>query len=86
MAASETLTIRVPPAVKAGLAELARGTRRTTSFLAAEAVADYVARELAIVAGIERGLADVAAGRLVDHEAAMDELDAAIAGVAAEEP
>ncbi len=30
------------------------------------------------VEGVERGLRDIRAGRLVDHEAAMDELDEVI--------
>ena len=46
---------------------------------AAEAVSAYVDRELAIIEGIQEGLADVAAGRTVSHEAAMDEIDAAVA-------
>ena len=35
---------------------------------ATEAVETYVDRELAIIEGIERGLADVEAGRTVSHE------------------
>ena len=34
----------------------------------------YVDRELAIIEGIERGLADVEAGRMVSHEDAMASL------------
>lgn len=41
---------------------------------AAEAVETYVDRELAIIEGIERGLADVEAGRTVSHEDAMASL------------
>jgi predicted transcriptional regulator len=65
--------------VERDLGRLAARTRRTKSFLAAEAVGDYVARELAIVAGVERGLADMRAGRLVTHEEAMAELRTTIA-------
>ena len=36
------------------------------------------ARESGIIAGIERGLADVKAGNTVPHDAAMAELDALI--------
>lgn len=78
MPASTTLTVRLTPEVKSHLARLSRATRRTRSFLAAEAIAAYVARELQIVQGIERGLADLKAERVVPHERAMDELDAAI--------
>jgi predicted transcriptional regulator len=67
---SETVTVRLDSATKSRLEELAQHTRRTKSFLAGEAIADYVDRELAIIAGIERGLADMSAGRTVSHEAA----------------
>lgn len=79
MNASTTMTIRVPVDVKDKLGRLARGTRRTKSFLAAEAVAAYVERELAIIGGIERGLEDVAAGRIVPHDEVTAEARAIIA-------
>jgi len=53
MAGSATLTVRLPSQTKDQLAVLAGRTRRTSSFLAAEAIADYVARELAVVEAIE---------------------------------
>lgn len=62
---SETLSIRLASNVKGDLGRLARATKRTKSFLAAEAVEAYVARELEIIEGIERGLADMRAGRVV---------------------
>ena len=68
---SETVTVRLDATTKARLDELAQHTRRTKSFLAGEAIADYVDRELAIVEGIKRGLADIEAGRVVPHEDAM---------------
>jgi predicted transcriptional regulator len=74
MTASTTMTIRLDPQLKAKLGRLADGTRRSRSFLAAEAVETYVDRELAIIEGIERGLADVEAGRTVSHEDAMASL------------
>jgi predicted transcriptional regulator len=48
-----TGAIRLDPEVKAGLTALAQATRRSRSFLAAEAVAAHVAREASITAGIE---------------------------------
>lgn len=68
---STTLSIRVPTEVSEKLARLAKGTRRSRSYLAAEAVAAYVERELAIIDGIHEGLADMAAGRTVPHDAVM---------------
>jgi len=75
---SATMTIRLPTEVRDKLGRLAQGTRRSRSFLAAEAVAAYVERELAIVEGIEQGLADVAAGRVTPHAEVMAELHAII--------
>ena len=74
MSASTTMTIRLSSEVKDKLGRLAQGTRRSRSFLASEAVEAYVARELEIIDGIQRGLADVADGRVVSHDAAMEEL------------
>jgi predicted transcriptional regulator len=78
MAGSTTMTIRVSAEVKEKLGRLAQDTRRSRSFLAGEAVEAYVERELAIIEGVRRGLADVEAGRVVPHEEAMAELRAAI--------
>jgi predicted transcriptional regulator len=75
---STTLTVRVSPELKERLDKLAERTRRTKSFLAGEAIAGYVERELGIVAGIERGLADMKAGRVVPHEEVMAEIDAVV--------
>lgn len=79
MAGSTTLTIRLDSAVRDQLGRLADATRRTKSFLAAEAVAAYVAREAEIVEGIQEGLEDMRAGRVVSHETAMARLEAVIA-------
>ncbi len=75
---SETVTVRLDSATKSRLEQLAQHTRRTKSFLAGEAIAGYVERELAIVEGIKRGLEDVKAGRTVPHEEAMKRLRATI--------
>jgi predicted transcriptional regulator len=60
--------------VKEQLARLSATTKRTNSFLAAEAISSYVAREMEIVEGIERGLADMKSGRVVPHADAMTEI------------
>lgn len=72
---STTLTVRLTPKLKERLGELAELTRRTKSFLAGEAIADYVARKLAIVAGTERGLDDMRTGRVVAHEQVIADVD-----------
>ena len=76
--ASTTLTVRLPSALKDRLGKLAEQTRRTKSFLAGEAIARYVGRELEIVAGIERGLDDMKAGRVVPHEDVVADIEATI--------
>jgi predicted transcriptional regulator len=73
MAASTTMTIRLSPEVKEKLNRIATDTRRSKSFLAGEAVSAYVDRELEIIEGIKRGLADAKAGRVVPHEQVMAE-------------
>lgn len=78
MPASTTMTIRISMDVKDKLERLAEDTRRSKSFLAGEAVEVYVERELEIIDGIHRGIADVEAGRVVPHDKAMDEVYAAI--------
>jgi predicted transcriptional regulator len=79
MASSTTLTVRVSPQVKKRLGRLAAHTKRTKSYLAGEAISDFVDRELAIVDGIKRGLDDMHAGRIVPHKAAMRRLRATVA-------
>ena len=76
--ASTTLTVRLSPELKARLGTLAERTQRTKSFLAGEAIGGYVERELEIVAGIERGLDDMKAGRVVSHEDVMADIGATI--------
>ena len=78
MSSSATMTIRVSTETKGKLERLAANTRRSKSFLAAEAVTAYVERELAIIDGVQRGLADDEAGRVVSHDAAMAEVQAVI--------
>lgn len=83
---STTMTIRVSADLKEKLDRLAADTRRSRSFLAAEAVSAYVARELAIVEGVNQGLEDVRQGRTVSHEEAMSELASLIEAVERDRP
>jgi predicted transcriptional regulator len=79
---STTLTVRVSPRVKKRLGRLAAHTKRTKSYLAGEAISDFVDRELAIVEGIKHGLEDMHAGRVIPHKTAMRHLRATVARVA----
>ena len=74
------MTVRLPESIKERLGRLAAQTRRNRSFLAGEAIAEYIDRELAIIDGIERGLADQVAGRTVPHDQAMRQIRATIDG------
>lgn len=79
---SATMTIRVSVDVKQDLEILSRETRRSRSFLAAEAIADYVKREKDIVGGILKGMEDVRAGRTTSHEDVVAQVQATIAKAA----
>jgi len=74
MTASTTMTIRIRPDVKEKLDRIATDTKRSKSFLAGEAVAAYVDRELEIIDGIKRGMSDAAAGRVIPHAQAVAEM------------
>ena len=76
--ASTTLTVRLEPKLKDRLGKLATQTQRTKSYLAGQAIAGYVERELQIIEGIERGLEDMRAGRVIPHEEVMAQIDAII--------
>lgn len=73
------MTVRMRGSTKAKLAELAGHTRRSKSFLANDAIERYLDRELEIVAGIHRGLADAVAGRATPHDEAMRQIRQVIA-------
>jgi len=82
MVQSTTLTVRLSPQTKRQLSRLAQHTKRTRSYLAGEAITNFVERELAIVEGIKRGLEDMHAGRVVPHKGAMRRLRKTIDRVA----
>jgi predicted transcriptional regulator len=83
MAETTTITVRIPNELKEKLDRLGDVTKRSRSFLAAEALAGYADGELAIIEGIERGIADADAGRVVPHDEAMAELRTRVGNVAA---
>jgi RHH-type rel operon transcriptional repressor/antitoxin RelB len=66
---SETLSIRLDAAVKKRLDALANRSKRSKSFLAAEAIAAYVDAEDWQVAEIGEGIKELDSGQTVSHEA-----------------
>lgn len=78
MAETTTITVRIPMEVQSKLDRLAGLTKRSRSYLAAEALEIYTRFELEIVEGILEGLEDVKAGRVIPHEQVMAEVQAII--------
>lgn len=65
---TETLSIRIDSETKQKLDELALQSRRSKSFLAAEAIAAYVELESWQLGEIQAGLAELAQGKGVPGE------------------
>jgi RHH-type transcriptional regulator, rel operon repressor / antitoxin RelB len=65
---TETLSIRLDAGIKHGLGLLAKRSRRSKSFLAAEAIAAYVEAEEWQLREIQTGLEVLNAGQGVSHE------------------
>lgn len=66
--ASTTFTVRVEPAVKKRLEKLAQSTGRSRSFLAAEALGEYLDVNEWQIEGIGRAIASLDRGEGVPHE------------------
>jgi len=81
MQETETMTIRLDAQDKAMLARLAHETKRSKSYLAAQAIHAYVEQESQIITHIQDGLADMRAGNLVSnvavHKKAMKAIEKA---------
>lgn len=65
---TETLSIRIDSETKQRLDALAKRSRRSKSFLAAEAITAYVAAEEWQLGELQAGFEDLDAGRTVSHE------------------
>lgn len=65
---TETLSIRIDSQTKDKLDQLAVRSKRTKSFLAAEAIAAYVESETWQLGEIQAGLQDLDEGKHVSHE------------------
>jgi RHH-type rel operon transcriptional repressor/antitoxin RelB len=69
---STTFTVRVEPEVKKRLEKLAKSTGRTRSFLAAEALNEYLDVNEWQVAGVKRAMASLDHGDGVPHQEVKD--------------
>ena len=65
---TETLSIRLDPATKQRLDALSRRSKRSKSFLAAEAIAAYVEQEEWQLGEIQAAVGELDAGQAVSHE------------------
>ena len=65
---TEILSVRVDATLKKRLEELAKHSRRSKSFLAAEAIAAYVQAEEWQIGEIQQGSKELDAGQAVSHE------------------
>jgi len=75
MSESMLLSARVSPDLAQRLAALASTTRRSKSFLAAQAIEEFVNVQEWQVAAIQEGLAAVDRGEVVSHSQALAILD-----------
>ena len=69
---STTFTVRVDSAAKKRLEKLAKSTGRSRSFLAAEAINDYLDVNEWQVAGIKKAIASLDRGEGVPHDQVKD--------------
>ena len=69
---STTLTIRVSHAEKVRLEALAKCTGRSRSFLASEAISEYLDVNEWQVAGVKKAIASLDRGQSVKHKAVRD--------------
>ena len=65
---STTVSVRINPAVKKRLEKLAKSTGRSRSFLAAEAINEYLDLNEWQVAGIQKAMISLDRGEGVVHE------------------
>ena len=69
---SATFTVRVDAAAKKRLERMAKSTGRSRSFLAAEAINDYLDVNEWQIAGIKQAIASLDRGEGVSHEQVKD--------------
>ena len=64
---SATMTLRIDNDLKERLEKLAYATHRSKSFLAAEAISEYIKLHEWQIKEIKAGIAEADAGKLIDH-------------------
>jgi RHH-type transcriptional regulator, rel operon repressor / antitoxin RelB len=69
---STTFTVRIEPEVKKRLEKLAKSTGRSRSFLAAEALSEYLDVNEWQVAGVKEAIASLDRGEGIPHEEVKD--------------
>lgn len=70
--ASATMTLRLDDQLRMRLDKLAEITHRSKSFLAAEAISEYLATQEWQINEIKKGIAEADAGQLVDHNSVVE--------------
>jgi len=74
MGATTLISVRVPEEVAERLEALAEATDRSKSYVAAQAIEDFLSLQEWQVKAIKQGIADVDAGRVVSHKEALKTL------------
>jgi predicted transcriptional regulator len=75
MAQTVTLSARVSEDLRNEVDTLAKALGRDRAWIVEQAVRQYVQAEVAFIAAVQRGRADITAGRFVTHEEMEAELD-----------
>lgn len=73
MVSTSILTVRIDESVRQRLEKLASATDRSKSYVAAQAINDYLDLHEWQVAQIHAGIAEAEEGQLVSHEKIMQE-------------
>lgn len=76
---SSIVTIRVDEKVREQLDDLARATRRSRSFLAAEALREYIELQEWQIREIKNGIREADAKQVKSHQKVMKKLDEKLA-------
>jgi predicted transcriptional regulator len=75
MPSSVTIAADVDEVLDAELAELSRTTGRAKALLVEEALRSYVVSEKRFIEAVQAGIADLEAGRLMEHDTVVAAVD-----------